>query len=248
VILIITIKEKGFMRKLSAYTHYFIVIGLALLLTAGAQLGNKHIAWAEGPAFQGTIPNPGGGGGDGGDGGGDSGGSTGQIIGTVTDLSTGSPGAGITVVINRTEVRTDGAGKYSLSGLAAGNYEVTLALPGTAVPAQGPVTVYVDGRSNTVVDLSYYSSPPPDGAVQATPAPTTVPAATTDPMTTTTTITTGITAPASQPATADTATEASFPTQLPQTGADSGWWMIVALGLASLCLGLGLAVWKRLPT
>lgn len=234
------------MEKLSAYTHYLIIVGLALLLSAGTRLGHNHIAWAEGPAFQGTIPEPGGG--DGGDGGG---GDTGRIMGTVTDLSTGNPGAGITVVINGTEVRTDGAGKYSLSGLSAGNFEVSLTLAGDAVPAQEPVTVYVDGRSNTVVDLNYYSAPPPGGVVQATPTPTTAPATTTtDPVTTTVTtnsagVTTDAPTPTTQPA-ADTAADA-FPTQLPPTGADFGWWLIVGLGLGSLSLGLGLAIRKRLP-
>ncbi|MFQ5577255.1 MAG: carboxypeptidase-like regulatory domain-containing protein, partial [Anaerolineae bacterium] len=151
------------------YAHYIVILALALLLVAVGQLGGGQAAWAGNGLFQGgTIPTPtpvkGGGGGGGG--GGEDSKSTGaesQIAGTVTDLSTGKAGAGITVRVNQVDVTTDSFGDYSLSGLAAGEYQVSLVLAGDAVPAQEPVTVTVDGVNRVIVNLDYYSVPPPGG-------------------------------------------------------------------------------------
>lgn len=88
------------------------------------------------------------------------------IIGTVTDLSTGQPGRGIDVLINGATVTTDSEGHYSITGLGAGDYTVSLVLPGEWIPAQDPVTVHLDGQTTVVVDLAYYSQPP-----TATPTP-----------------------------------------------------------------------------
>jgi hypothetical protein len=94
------------------------------------------------------------------------------IFGTVTDLSNGRPGAGLPVSVNGAIVITDGAGRYSITGLAAGEYTVAVQLPGEWWPAQGPISVHLDGQNSVTVDLAYYSQSPPT----ATPLPTATPA------------------------------------------------------------------------
>jgi len=79
-----------------------------------------------------------------------------DILGTVTDHSTGLPGRGIAVVINGAVVRTDTAGHYSLTGLAAGKYVLQLDLPG-GTPVQAEWVVWLDGRNPVSVDLAFYS-------------------------------------------------------------------------------------------
>jgi hypothetical protein len=114
-------------------------------------------------------------GGGSGDGGSDSGGSsnsgssgpTSAIVGTVTDLSTGQPGAGIEVSVNGQIVRTDTDGSYSITGLTAGGYTVSPELGGQGEAAQSAVYVNVDGQNSVTVDLDYYS--------QAQPLPTDTP-------------------------------------------------------------------------
>lgn len=90
-----------------------------------------------------------------------------DVWGTVTDLSTGRAGQGVTVVINGAVVRTDGAGRFSLTGLPAGEYVLRLELPAGATAARPQWTVRLDGRSAAMVELGYYSGPVP-----ATPSAT----------------------------------------------------------------------------
>ena len=128
------------------------------------------------PSPRPTLDSDGGGSG-GGDGGGE--GMEGAIVGKVTDLSTGqAPGRAVEVLINESTVTTDPEGRYSLTGLEAGQYTVTLVLRGEERAAQAPVVVSVDGRSTVTVDLDYYSQPqpvptdtPPAVAIAATPVP-----------------------------------------------------------------------------
>lgn len=119
---------------------------------------------ASGPAIA-PSPRPplgGQGSGGGGGGGGDGGGATGAIVGTVTDLSTGGPGEGIEVAVSGyPPVRTDSHGRYSITGLPAAEYTVSMQLGGQGTPARGPVFVIVDGWSSTTVDLAYYSQGQP---------------------------------------------------------------------------------------
>ncbi len=116
------------------------------------------------PPLGGGGGSSGGGGGNGGSGQEDdshgSAGPTGAIVGQVTDLSTGSPGAGLEVEVSGQIVRTDTDGSYSITGLPAGQYRVSPKLNGQGVPAQGPIYASVDGVNRLEVDLSYYSQPP----------------------------------------------------------------------------------------
>jgi hypothetical protein len=117
---------------------------------------------ASGPAIAPSPRPPLGGQGSGGGGGGDGDGATGAIVGTVTDLSTGGPGEAIQVAVSGyPSVRTDSYGRYSITGLPAAEYSVSMQLDGQATPARGPVFVLVDGWSSTTVDLAYYSQGQP---------------------------------------------------------------------------------------
>jgi len=96
-----------------------------------------------------------------------------DVWGTVTDLSTGQPGQGKTVIINGAVVTTDSSGRFSLTGLPAGSYTVRLELPAGASPARPQWAVQLDGRSAVIVALEYYSGPVPATTPTAT-APATV--------------------------------------------------------------------------
>lgn len=93
-----------------------------------------------------------------------------DLWGTVTDLSTGRPGQGTVVVINGMVVRTDSSGRFSLTGLPAGEYILWLELPGGATPARPQWTVQLDGQTAAAVELEYFSQ-----SVTETPASTVTP-------------------------------------------------------------------------
>jgi hypothetical protein len=104
----------------------------------------------------------GGGDGDGDDGDGGGGGTPhSAIFGNIVDLSTDRPGAGLEVSVNGGIVRSDTEGNYSITGLSAGEYQVSLALQDEGVPAHGPIFVNLDGRNPVTVDLAYYTEAPP---------------------------------------------------------------------------------------
>ena len=99
------------------------------------------------------------------------------ISGTVTDMSTGRPQAGIAVSVSGfPPVHTDGQGRYAVAGLPAGQYSLSLKLGDQEVSAQGPVFVNVDGQNSVTVDLAYYGQPQP--LPTDTPLPAVTPAAT----------------------------------------------------------------------
>ncbi|MBI1876948.1 MAG: carboxypeptidase regulatory-like domain-containing protein [Chloroflexi bacterium] len=163
-------------------------------------------------------------GGDGGSGSGSSGGGnqgssgpTGAILGTVTDLSSGQPGAAIEVSVSGAIVRTDTDGSYSITGLPAGAYTVSPQLHDQGVPAQGPIFVNVDGQNSVTVDLAYYS--------QAQPSPTDTPQA-------------AIVVPLPTPAPAAT------PPALPTAGAPISSQPLVIAGLGLLLIGGGVLLRK----
>lgn len=112
----------------------------------------------------------GGGGGSAGGGGGGGGAPQSAIFGTVTDLSSGLPAAGVEVSVSGAVVRTDSDGSYAITGLPAGSYTVAPQLQGQGLPAQGPVYVYLDGHDRATVDLGYYSRPQPTDTPQAVAA------------------------------------------------------------------------------
>jgi hypothetical protein len=95
------------------------------------------------------------------------------IYGRVTDLSTGQPGQGLEIKINGSSVRTDSDGRYSLTGLGAGNYTAVLQLPGGATTApQSSAVVYVAEKQTITLDLAYYSQTPPTSTPTNVPVPT----------------------------------------------------------------------------
>ncbi|MCB0153280.1 MAG: carboxypeptidase regulatory-like domain-containing protein [Anaerolineae bacterium] len=99
---------------------------------------------------------------------GDSGSPGSAIYGKVTDLSRQQPGAAVEVVVNGAIVRTDTDGSYSITGLNAGDYTVSVDLHGQGEPAQGPLYVSLDGVHNAVIDLNYYSQAVPTDTPQPT--------------------------------------------------------------------------------
>ena len=114
---------------------------------------------------QGRPDNPsggtgGGGGGDNGGGDGGSGTRYGEIRGVVTNLTTGQPAGGIDVSVNGGIVRTDSDGKYSVTGLNAGNYTVNLVLDGFGTAAQGPQVVNLPSGGLAIVDLQFLVGQP----------------------------------------------------------------------------------------
>jgi hypothetical protein len=97
------------------------------------------------------------------------------IYGQVIDLSTGRPGQALEIEINGSIVRTDTDGRYSLTGLNAGAYQVALLLPGQAAAAQSVQTVHLAEEETVTVDLTYYSQSPPTPTPTEPPPPTPTP-------------------------------------------------------------------------
>lgn len=228
------------MQKQRSYAPFLIILGMTLMLTSIGQLGGGNVAWADGTYYQ-TVPTrtptPDVSGGDNND----SSEPSSEIMGQVIDASTGSPGAGVLVRLNDIEVRTDTFGKYSLSGLSAGQFTVALVLDSGAVTAKEPIVVTVDGQTNVSVDLTYYSNPsdantappPAEAAENASPSdanPAAVDASAENEQ-------------ESSNATQSRQTEASDPApqRLPTTGGiNLGWFILFGSGFISLLLGLKL--------
>jgi hypothetical protein len=160
---------------------FMLVLAVLALPAVGAPPGS-------GPAAQ-PSPRPpisgastGGDGHEGGSGGNDVKG--GAIVGTVTDLSSGGPAAGVLVSVSGyPPVTTDKDGRYSVSNLPAGQYTVALVLSGQGQASQGPVFVNLDGQNRVTVDMTYSSRPQqlptdtPQAVAAAVPPPATVAAA-----------------------------------------------------------------------
>ncbi len=147
-----------------------LLLSLLVIPLSRASPGNLPLP---APSPRPPIGGGGGGGGggddgDGGGGGGGGGGSVSAIYGTVIDLSSSRPGAAIEVLINGAIVRTDTDGRYSVTGLNAGTYTVSLQLYGQGTPAQEAVSVTLDGINSQIVDLDFYSQTPPTDTPQPT--------------------------------------------------------------------------------
>ena len=201
-------------------SRYLIVLGVVLLLVAIGNFSGGGTAWASNGnqgCVPGTIPcptpTPAPGGGSGGNGGSKAPAS--HILGTVMDLSTNQPGAGVGVQINGAQVTTDGNGRYSLSNVAAGTYVVSLVLPAGATAAQDPVTVQVDGTNDVTVDLGYFSVSVAGGDDGASGVVTSTMATT------------------STKATSAVAAQLPAPQTLPETGETGGevWFAVAGLAL-----------------
>ena len=228
------------MQKQRSYAPYLIISGLTLMLMAIGQFGQGSVAWADGTYFQ-TVPTrtpvPS----DSGDNN-DSSSPSSEITGQVIDASTGAPGAGIIVRLNDIEVRTDSEGKYSLSGLNAGEFTITLVLEGGAIEAQEPVVITVDGQTNTSVDLNYYSNP---ADAQTAPAPA---EASDNTAASDANVSSSDTSADNQPQASEAtqsqqpAVRSTEPQRLPTTGGvDPGWLIMFGGGLISLLFGLKLS-------
>jgi hypothetical protein len=85
----------------------------------------------------------------------------GLITGTVIDLTTGAPVAGIPVTVGDLTVLSDANGNYGRAGLAPGSYTVALALPeGRGVAEQPPATISLAAGQTVVYHLAFRSPPP----------------------------------------------------------------------------------------
>jgi len=143
----------------------------------------------------------------------------GHITGTVIDLNSGAPSAGVAVRVGGALVWSDANGNYD-HWLPVGTYTVTLALAdGQGTPAQDVLSVPVLADSATVQHLSFRDPQPAPAAVVAPPAvaaPTTV--------------------AANVPAAAGSAP--IMPTRLPVTSeSGSAAWLWLTFGMALLLVG-----------
>lgn len=150
----------------------------------------------------------------------------GHITGTVIDLNSGAPVAGMPVIVGGAIVESDANGNYD-HWLPVGTYTVTLALAdGQGKPAQDIMTVAVVADTATVQHLNFRGQ-------QAAPAAPTAAAA--QPAA-------APTAAAAQPAAAPTAVAggapAVMPTRLPVTSESSNAaWLWLMVGMALLMAG-----------
>lgn len=166
----------------------------------------------------------------------------GRIIGTVIDLTTGVPTAGISVAVGDAVVTTDSNGNYERGGLPEGTYIVALQLRAEqGVPAQEPIAIVIAADATIVQHLAFRSQPSVTPTLQPTPTNTPIP---TSPTATVApgTATPAPTAPDRMPSPTSAVPHGSPPGVLPDTSGSSNWWMSAALIFSGLLLGVGLAV------
>lgn len=103
----------------------------------------------------------------------------GRIVGTVIDLTTSAPTAGMTVRINDQELTTDANGNYGRENLTPGTYVVELIVPPErGTPAQSAITITLPEGETARQDLAFRSpSATPAQALAEHAAPETPPAA-----------------------------------------------------------------------
>jgi len=93
----------------------------------------------------------------------------GAIYGSVADLCQGQPARGVDVLINGNTVRTDGAGRFSLTGLSPDKYTISVSVPGEWQPGSTIITLDTCGQVvNTVLNYNTCVQP----TVTPTPSPT----------------------------------------------------------------------------
>jgi len=152
----------------------------------------------------------------------------GHITGTVIDLSSGAPSAGVAVRVGDALVWSDANGNYD-HWLPVGTYTVTLALAdGQGTPAQDVMNVPVLADVATVQHLNFRSPQP----VQAAPTAAAAPPATVHPA-----VATPTAVAENAPATAGGA-PAVLPNRLPVTSeSGSAAWLWLTFGVALLLAG-----------
>jgi hypothetical protein len=146
----------------------------------------------------------------------------GHITGTIIDLSSGAPSAGVAVSVGGTIVWSDANGNYD-HWLPVGTYTVTLALAdGQGTPAQDVLSVPVLADAATVQHLGFRDQQPVPVAPTATAAqPAAAPTA----------------VAASAPAVAGGA-PVGMPTRLPVTSeSGSAAWLWLTFGMVLLLAG-----------
>jgi hypothetical protein len=150
----------------------------------------------------------------------------GHITGTVIDLSSGAPSAGVAVLVGGALVWSDVNGNYD-HWLPVGTYTVTLALAdGQGTPAQDVLSVPVLADAATVQHLSFSDQQPTPAAPTAAAQPVVAQPAAAAP--------TAVAANA--PAVAGSAPV--MPTRLPVTSeSGSAAWLWLTFGMALLLVG-----------
>lgn len=94
----------------------------------------------------------------------------GHVTGTVIDLRTGAPAAGIAVLVGEAQATTDANGNYD-HWIEVGSYPVALSLTSTQGQAsQGPILVAVLAQTATVQHLTFMSPAPATAAIAPAPA------------------------------------------------------------------------------
>jgi LPXTG-motif cell wall-anchored protein len=84
-----------------------------------------------------------------------------RITGTLIDVRTGAPTAGITVMVGDKLVQTDANGNYDRSDLLPGTYQVILNLAaGQGEALQGPMSIEIASGQTVVQHLSFRSPEP----------------------------------------------------------------------------------------
>lgn len=85
-----------------------------------------------------------------------------RITGTVIDLTTGAPVAGVAVQVGDVTVLSDANGNYDRSGIPAGSYIVALILaPEQGIAAQEPLRLELAAATTIVQHLAFRSPLPP---------------------------------------------------------------------------------------
>jgi hypothetical protein len=163
----------------------------------------------------------------------------GHITGTVIDLNSGAPSAGVAVQVGGALVWSDANGNYD-HWLPVGTYTVTLALAdGQGTPSQDVLSVPVQADVATVQHLNFRGSQPAPAApaqpaATATPVPTAAPA---QPVVAHPAAAAPTAVATSVPASAGGA-PGVMPTRLPVTSeAGSAAWLWLVFGAALLLAG-----------
>jgi hypothetical protein len=211
---------------LAAGVIFMLILAVLALPAIGAPPDSGPAAQpSPRPPLGGASTDEGGHGGSSGD---KSGAGQGAIVGTVTDLSSGGPAAGVLVSVSGyPPISADKDGRFSISNLPAGQYTVALVLSGQGQASQGPVFVSLDGQNRVTIDLTYSSRP----QLLPTDTPQAVAAA----------------APPPASAQPPPGTGAASPREMPSSGAPAGPGplIIAGLGLVLVLVGGALRLGSR---